>query len=59
MRNRVAVQKIQPGMDGKNPLLILDDADLDTAVGWLAQRRFLNRAALHWRIECGRYRAHL
>ena len=42
--------KVQLEMGGKNPLVVLDDADLAVAVNCAVQRRLLlDRAALHRR----------
>ena len=48
------MRKFQLEMGGKNPLVVLDDADLKTAVEVRRQRRlFLDRPALHGVVAAG------
>ena len=47
-------KRVQLEMGGKNPLVVLDDADLDTAVSLCCQRCFLfDRPALHGLFAAG------
>ena len=53
------MRKFQLEMGGKNPLVVLDDADLDVAVECGDQRLLLlDRAALHRLVAAGRDRGH-
>ena len=52
-----AWRKFQLEMGGKNPLVVLDDADLDDAVECAVQRRLLlDRPALHGVVAADRHR---
>ena len=50
--------KVQLEMGGKNPQVVLDDADLDTAVNLSIQSAFFHRAALHRLEPLDRHRGH-
>ena len=53
------MKKVQLEMGGKNPLVVLDDADLANAVEMRGQRRlFLDRPALHRVVAPDRHRGH-
>ena len=51
--------RVQLEMGGKNPLVVLDDAELETAVGLRAERRLLlHRSALHGILAADRHGGH-
>ena len=53
------MKKVQLEMGGKNPLVVLDDADLENAVEMRRQRRLLlDRPALHRLLAPDRHRRH-
>ncbi len=53
------MKKVQLEMGGKNPMVVLDDADLKIAVECARQRRLLlDRPALHRVLAPDRHRRH-
>lgn len=53
-----AMKKVQLEMGGKNPMVVLDDADLDTAVAACLNGVFLHRSAVHRVVASDRSRRH-
>ena len=53
------MKKVQLEMGGKNPMVVLDDADLKTAVEAQRERRvLLHRPALHGVLAPDRHQGH-